>query len=215
MPRFFKQHLLTPPHLLPKAEPLLPKPEPLLAEHANQPQAHPVETEYADEDFGTVEDLLVWTAPSRPYRKKDRSFYTVALVLIVLGGLVALPISGPLFGVALMALLFVAFVLDRMPPEDIGYKISTQGVTVDNHFYHWHDLDSFWLGDKDNHELMYIRTHYRYPALLMVVLGPVTENQIKGVVAHFLPFQEIAPKSMLEDWSKSLQKHFPLETPRH
>lgn len=211
MPRFFKQHLLTPPHLLPKPEPLLPKPEPLLPA---QSEPTPHYSDYDDDDYNVVQDLLVWTAPSRPYRKKDRSFYTVALVLIVLGGLVALPISGPLFGVALMALLFVAFVLDRMPPEDIQYKISTQGVTVDNHFYHWHDLDSFWLGDKDNHQLMYIRTRYRYPALLMVMLGPVAENQIKGVVAHFLPFQEIAPKSMLEDWSRTLQKHFPLETPR-
>ncbi len=47
----------------------------------------------------------------------------------------------------------------------------------------------------------------------MMVMGSVPEEELKTVVARYLPFHEIAPKSTLEKWSESLQKHFPLENP--
>ena len=47
----------------------------------------------------------------------------------------------------------------------------------------------------------------------MLVLGPQSEEEIKKVAAHFLPYHEIAPKSLMEKWGESLTKHFPLENP--
>ncbi len=210
MPKFFKQNLLASEHLLPKPEEQLPE----HASPASQPS--PDQKYYDDEDDDyMIRDLLIWTAPARPYRKKDRSYYTAAISLVVLISLIAILIGTPLLAGALVALLFVVFVLDVVPPEDIEHKITTQGITISNHFYHWYDLDSFWLGDKDNNKILYVRTHFRFPSLLMLVLGPISEDQIKKVCARFLPFQEIAPKSIMDDWAHSLQKHFPLETPHH
>lgn len=209
MPKFFKQNLLA-------SEPILPKPEELLPEHtaSTQNQTHHQYVDEEDDDY-MVRDLLSWTAAARPYRKKDRSYFTTAVILVVLISLIAILIGTPLLAGALIALLFVVFALDIVPPEDIEHKITTQGITISNHFYHWYDLDSFWLGEKDNSKILYVRTHFRFPSMLMLVLGPVSEDQIKKICARFLPFQEIAPKSIIDDWAHSLQKHFPLETPHH
>ncbi|MCL5784734.1 MAG: hypothetical protein M1142_05275 [Patescibacteria group bacterium] len=165
------------------------------------------------EDSDPVKTHLSWIAPARPYRKKDRSYYTTIATLVILLILIALLAREILLIGVLLALGFVAYVLGFVPPEDIEYKISDQGVTIGNHFYFWGDLDSFWLSEKEGHGLMHIVTHYHFPAQLILVLGKDNEAEVKKEVAHYLPFHEIPPKSLIDSWAESLQKHFPLENP--
>lgn len=160
-----------------------------------------------------VRTLLIWHAPARPFRKKDRSYYTTIAILVVLLILIALLAQEVLLIGVLLALAFVAYVLGFISPEEVEYKISTQGVTIGNHFYFWQDLDSFWFSQKEGQGVLNILTHLRFPGMLLLVLGNQNEEQVKKMVARYLPFYEIAPKSLLDKWAESLQKHFPLENP--
>lgn len=160
-----------------------------------------------------LKTLLTWKGLSRPFRKKDRSFYTTVAVLVVLVAPFALFLGGiPLFS-ALLAFGFVVFVLNMVPPEEVNYKFSAQGVTISDHFYHWQELDSFWMAEKDGHKVLNILTHYKFPGVLMLLVDPSQEETVKQVCARYLPFREIVPKTIMEKWAESLQKHFPLENP--
>lgn len=179
-------------------------------------KAHPAKVfnpSSLDVNPNLIKTYLSWKAPSRPFRKKDRSYYTTIAILVILGVLIAFLAQQFLLIGALLALSFVAYVLGFTPPEDVDYKISTQGITIGDHFYFWSNLDSFWLGEKENQKILYILTNLRFPATLMMMLGFQNEEQMKKIVAKYLPFHEIAPKSLLDSWSESLQKHFPLENP--
>lgn len=193
MPKVFKEHLLTPPHLL----------GPPHSSHAA----------YLDSDYDPVSTLISWRAPARPYRKKDRSFYTTVAILLILISLIALLAGEALLIGVLLALGFIVYVLNFIPPQEIDYKISTQGVTIGDHFYHWDSLDSFWFTKKDDQNLLNILTLFRFPGMLIIPLGEESEDEVRKAVARFLPYHEIAPKSMIDKWSESLQKHFPLENP--
>lgn len=163
--------------------------------------------------YNSVQTLLAWKAVSRPFRKKDRSYYTTVLILIFLISLIALLAGERLLIGVLLALLFLIYVLNFVTPEEIDYKISTQGITIGDHFYHWWELDSFWFSEKDNFKILNVLTRIRFPGQLIIVLGSVDQEEVKRICARFLPFHEIAPKSTLEKWSETLQKHFPLENP--
>ncbi len=167
------------------------------------------------QDIDPTKTYLEWTAPSRPFRKKDRSYYTTIAILVILLILIAILIREILLIGVLLALAFVAYVLGFVPPEDAKYRISAQGVTIGDHFYLWVDLDSFWFAEKEGQKVLHILTNLRFPGELMLVLGTTQEEDIKKVVVKYLPFHEIAPKSLLDKWSESLQKHFPLENPHH
>jgi len=170
--------------------------------------------EEEDQDSDLLKTFLSWTAPSRPFRKKDRSYYTTIAILVVLLILISLLAREIILIGVLLALAFVAYVLGFVPPEDIEYKISTQGITIGDHFYFWQDLDSFWFSQKDGHQVLNILTHFRFPAQLMIMLGDQKEEEVKRSVARYLPFHEIAPKTMIDKWADGLQKHFPLENPQ-
>lgn len=189
----------------------------LLSSPLDTPELPPGHTEdfdpYLANYYAPVRVLVSWTAPSRPYRKKERSYYTTVALLIGLVSVIAFLWGERLLIGALLALGFLVYVLNFTPPGDVEYKISSQGITIGDHFYHWEELDSFWFSEKEGHKVLNILTKFRFPGLLMMVTGDVSEEELKVVVARYLPFHEIAPKSTLEKWSEGLQKHFPLETP--
>lgn len=170
-----------------------------------------VEQKSDPEPDDVIKTHLSWKAPARPFRKKDRSYYTTIAILVILLILIALLAQEILLIGVLLALAFVAYVLGFVPPEDIEYKISTQGITIGDHFYFWLDLDSFWFSEKENQRILHVLTHLRFPGQLMLVLGDQDEEEVKKVVAKYLPYHEIAPKSLMDKWAESLQKHFPLE----
>ncbi len=164
--------------------------------------------------YDPVRTLISWKAPSRPYRKKERSYYTTGVLLLLLVSLIAFLWGERLLIGALLALGFLVYVLNHTPPGEIDYKISTQGIIIGDHFYHWEELDSFWFSEKEGIKILNVLTKFRFPGLLMMVMGDTPEDELKVICARFLPFHEIAPKSTLEKWSESLQKNFPLETPQ-
>lgn len=214
MPRFFKQDILSTPQLDPSHE----LESPLDASESESPP-QTARQNYAGEGLGLNYDplkvLLSWKAAARPFRKKDRSFYTtVAILLGLISGIAFFSGQVMLIGVFL-ALGFLIYVLNFIPPEEIEYKLSNQGVTIGDHFYHWQQLDSFWFSERDGFKILHLLTLIRFPGVLMLVLGEnPSQEEIKKTVAKFLPYHEIAPKSQIEKWSDSLQKYFPLENPQ-
>ncbi len=182
-----------------------PKPQP------NQPKKEEYFTPKMME-AGEVKTLLSWEAPSRPFRKKDRSYYTTLAIIVILLVLILLLAHEFLLIATILSLTFVSYVLAFVPPHHILYRISTQGITINEDFYFWHYLDAFWFKEKDGHKILIIQTRFRFPGQLMLVLpADHDEEKVKKLVARFLPFVEVPYKSWMEKWSEGLQKNFPLE----
>lgn len=162
-------------------------------------------------ESGEIKTLLTWKAADRPFRPKDRSYYTTIGIIVVLLCLIALLAQEFLLIGVLLAITFVAYVLAFVPPNQVEHKISTQGVTIGNHFYFWHELGSFWFKEKSGHKVLFIETWLNFPGQLMLVLGDTNEEEVKNIIAHFLPFHEIPHTTLFDRWAEGLQKHFPLE----
>jgi len=188
----------------------MPKEEPQKKEHSEPESFTPKMME-----AGEVRTLLSWEAPSRPFRKKDRSYYTTIAILVALLMLITFLLREFLLMGTLLALAFVSYVLAFVPPHNIRYRISTQGVTIGEDFYFWHFLDAFWFKEKDQAKILIIQTRFRFPGQLMLVLRDQDEEKVKKMVARFLPFVEVPYKSWMEKWAEGLQKHFPLENVHH
>ncbi len=203
MPKYHKQNLLSSPLDTPELPP----------GHTQEYHQRGQDYDPYNEYYDPVRTLISWKAPSRPYRKKERSYYTTVALLIILVSLIAFFWGERLLIGALLALGFLVYVLNFTPPGEIEYKVSTQGITIGDHFYHWEELDSFWFSKKEGLNILNVLTKFRFPGLLMLVMGDTQQDELQRVVARYLPFHEIAPKSTLEKWSEGLQKHFPLETP--
>lgn len=197
---------------------------PIFFEHENEKSASSAKDETDKplapkiSEAGEVKTLLTWHGPSRPFRQKGHLYYRTVAILAVLLILIALLAHEFLLVGTILAFIFVTYVLAFIPPSDTDYKISTQGVTIGDHFYFWHSLGAFWFKEKEGQKILLIQTGMNFPGQLMLVLGSidpgstrVDEEEVKRVVAKFLPFHEIPQTPLMEKWAEGLQKHFPLE----
>lgn len=191
---------------LPK-EPLdLPRPPAQVAGATDRPK----EQQQASHQ-NTVETILEWTAPGRPFRKRGKQYYLTSLLIMLLVEIILFLFSQYMLMLVVLSLVFVAFALVTIPPHDFHYRISSEGITVEDHFFLWQELYDFYFKKREGIEVVHIRTHSFIPGEITITLGNIDKEHIKKVLLPYLPYREIVRQNFMEKSGQWLEKNFPLE----
>lgn len=176
--------------------------------HQNQHIEHHEESHHFSNE---VKTLLSWRAPGRPFKKRGKNYYITGLLLMMIVeiALLLFQMQGAMIAVA--ALVFLAFVLATVPPTDYHYRISSEGVTVEDHFYLWQELYDFYFKKINGVEVLHIRTHDFIPGELKITLGPMHKDHVKSVMLPYLPYREVIRQTFVEKSGDWLARTFPLE----
>lgn len=187
---------------LPKEPADLPK-EPL--EIPAQQQTQP---NYSSNEIKT---LLSWSAPGRPFQKKTKEYFLTSLLIVLFVEVILFLFSQYLLMVVVLSLIFVSFALSVIPPHNFHYRISTEGITIEDHFYLWQELYDFYFKKIGNSQVLKIRTHAYIPGELTITLGDMDKEHVKSVILPFLPYRELIKPTFVEKSGDWLSKNFPLE----
>ncbi|MFZ5438051.1 MAG: hypothetical protein ACOZAK_03290 [Patescibacteria group bacterium] len=153
--------------------------------------------------------ILEWLAPSRPFRKRNKQFFTTVLVIALLISLI-LFFSGQFLPIAMVfSVVFLNYVLAVIPPQDITHKITNFGVSVEGKLYAWQELGRFWFDKKYDSLLLMIETAY-FPGRLTLVLPPEKKQEVIDILSEVLLHQK-PPLSTFEKLAQWVQEKFPLE----
>ncbi|MDP1760059.1 MAG: hypothetical protein Q8L01_01165, partial [Candidatus Woesebacteria bacterium] len=91
-------------------------------------------------------DLVIWIAPARPFKRRDKQFY---LTIISIAGLVSLIIflaEGVMPVILIVSLIFLYYVMSTVQPENIEYKITNKGIKIAGKRTGWESFARFWFG---------------------------------------------------------------------
>ncbi|MCL5114099.1 MAG: hypothetical protein M1372_02990 [Patescibacteria group bacterium] len=193
--------------LLPKEPGDLPK-EPL---ELPKPEARSDQTSSPHE----IKTLLAWTAPGRPFRKRGKQYYLTSLLIMLLVEIILFLFSQYLLMLVVVSLVFVSFALATVPPRDFHYRISTEGITIEDHFFLWQELYDFYFRKIDGVDILHIRTHAFIPGELTLTLGDLDKDHVKTVILPYLPFREVIRPTFMENSGDWLARNFPLENPKN
>lgn len=172
-------------------------------EKENEPQHHAIKT------------LLAWTAPGRPFRKRQKEYFASVLLIALLVSIILFLFSQYLLILVVASLVFVAFALATVPPHDFHYKITTEGIRIEDHFYLWQELYDFYFKKRDGTKILHVRTHAFIPGELTITLGDLHEDQVKSALLIYLPYREVVRKTFVEKSGDWLSRNFPLENTQH
>ncbi|MDP2585641.1 MAG: hypothetical protein Q8P29_02045 [Candidatus Levybacteria bacterium] len=195
---------------LPK-EPLdLPKePQDLPRELLDLPE--PGQTQPEPVHQNTVETILEWAAPGRPFKKRGKQYYLTTLLIMVLIEIILFLFSQYMLMLVVLSLVFVAFALVTVAPSDFKYRISSEGITVEDHFFLWQELYDFYFKKREGVDVVHIRTHSFIPGELTLTLGNIDRDHIKSALLPYLPYREVIRQNFMEKSGQWLEKNFPLE----
>lgn len=162
----------------------------------------------------TVRTLLAWTAPGRPFRKRSKQYFLTGILITLLFEIIFFLFSQYMLMLVVLSLVFVAFALVSVPPHDFHYKISSEGITIEDHFFLWQELYDFYFKKRDGARVLHIRTHALIPGELTLTLGDLDPQHVKSVLLAYLPFREYVKPTFMEKWGDWLAHNFPLEKPQ-
>ncbi|MCH7951598.1 hypothetical protein IH980_02595 [Patescibacteria group bacterium] len=163
-----------------------------------------------EREVGEEEVLLTWKAPVRPFKKRDRDYYTTIaaiafLVIIILGFLREF-----LLIAVVIAFAFVSYVFAAIPPEKTEHKLTNRGIRSADKLYRWIDLRRYWYSEKYGQRMVVVQTVMLFPGQLLLMLGNADEGKIKKIFNERLPHEEPEP-TFLDKSARWLSEKVPLE----
>jgi len=159
-----------------------------------------------------VVTLLAWDGPGRPFKKRGRNYFATTLLIMLLVEIILFLFAQYMLMMVVLSLVFLAFVLALVPPHDFHYKISTEGIQVQDHYFLWQELYDFYFKRMHGVDVLHIRTRTIYPPELTITLGHVSPAHIKTLLLPYLPYREYVKPTFMEKSADWLSRTFPLET---
>jgi hypothetical protein len=182
--------------------------EPAQAQRREQTQSHE-EMFYSQSPQAREEVLYEWKAPSRPFKRQSRQFYSTIGVIALLIGLI-LFFAGQIIPVAVVfAVVFLAYIMYSTPPAVVVHKITSDGIRIEDTLYYWEELGRFWFTKKYNEPLLLIETDH-FPFRLTILLGTVKMEEMKFLLEAVL-VNEQPPPTAYEKAAKWLQDKIPID----
>ena len=172
------------------------------------PQEHEFSHDYYPMD---VKTLLSWTSPGRPFKKRSKQYYLTALLIMLFVEVILFLFTQYLLMLVVLSLVFVNFALESVAPKDFHYRISSEGIKIEDHFFLWQELYDFYFKKINGADVLHVRTVAFLPGELTLTLRDIDREHIKQALLPYLPFREYVKPTFMEKSGDWLAKNFPLE----
>jgi hypothetical protein len=163
------------------------------------------------EGYQDVRTLLSWSGPGRPYKKRSRQFFMTVILLAFLLEVIAFLFGQYPLMLVILCLVFLSFSFVLVPPKNFHYRISSEGITIEDHFYLWQELYDFYFKKREGVDILHIGTHALLPGELVIPLGDITREHVRSILLPYLPYREVIRSNFMEKSGSWLVKNFPLE----
>jgi hypothetical protein len=151
--------------------------------------------------------LLSWTAPARPFKRRDRDFWVTVIVITLIIGLILFFAEGFMPVILIISIIFLYYILSTVEPENIEYKITTWGIKMANKLNPWNNLNRFWFTKRFNDEVLVLEA-YTLGGRLDIVIKKSDKEKIKSTLSKYLLHEE-APPSIIDKVSNWASKKLP------
>lgn len=158
------------------------------------------------------ETLVTWEAPSRPFKKRNKQFFSTVFIIAVLVALI-LFFAGQVLPVALViSVVFLVYVTAMIPPQNVSVKLTNYGFYIDKEAYAWYEMGRFWFEKKQGFDTLQIELG-RFPNRLSLVLleGVTPSKENLELVLSEVLLKEKPKPTAFEKASLWLSDKIPLE----
>jgi len=123
---------------------------------------------------------IAWSAPARPFKPRDKKYFTTIAVVVVVLGLILLMVREFLLIGVIISLGFVSYVLATVKPEKVNHEINEDGVKVGPEQFMWDTLTHFFFTEQWGYKILNIGTKKAIPGRLMILLANQSQEEVEG-----------------------------------
>src|SRR3989344_7252250 len=149
----------------------------------------------AEQKIELEKELLGWKAASRPFKRRDKQFWTTIIAIAAIFGLILFLVEGVMPVILIISIIFLYYVLSTVEPENIEYSITNKGVKIANQRTDWEYLTKFWFTRRHDSELLVFEMNI-LPGRLELVISPKDKEKIKTLLTTYLKEEESPPSNI-------------------
>ncbi len=162
--------------------------------------------------YNDIHTILSWHAPGRPFKKHSKEYFINGfLILAAIEIIVFITFHDLYLSSAIFSVAFLWLALAIVPPHIFYYKITSEGIRIENSFFIWDEIYDFYFAKHHGIDVVKIETHAYIPGELTLVLGDITTQHIREALLPFIPFREYVHPTFTQRAGNWLEKNFPLE----
>lgn len=169
------------------------------------------ETDENQAVFHDVSTYLEWHAPGRPFKPRGKGYFMNIFLIMMAVEIILFLFAQYLLMVVILSLVFLSCAMAIVPPHDFHYKITTEGILIEDNFFIWEEIYDFFFLKHHGKEVLYITTKDFLSGELKISLGDITVEEIKSVLLPYLPYREYVKPTFMEKSGNWLEENFPLE----
>ncbi len=154
--------------------------------------------------------LLEWESPSRIFKRLSREKFATIGAIVFLVGIILVFLQEWFLIAVVIALVFFAYILSSVKPENIVHQITNKGVVTGGKNYPWDHLLNFWFEKKEGQEILFLDGVDRFNFRLMILLGEKKSEEIRKILTRYLP-EEKPQKTWIDKAGEWVTRQIPLE----
>jgi hypothetical protein len=147
--------------------------------------------------------VFEWNAKSFERNEKTTKWYlAVALFITVIIAYSAWQRDWFVIGITIVVSAVLFWYIHSVTPQEASYKLTPIGIYVDDRFYPFDDIHSFWMVYNQNVKNLYIAFTKKYLPTLIVSLENIDPVILKGYLLKKIPEQEKRGESLVDKFTR-------------
>lgn len=147
--------------------------------------------------------LFSWAGPNFIQTERTMKWYIVAGLLIMgVIGYSAWQQDWFMIGIVVIVSAILFWYIHSMVPQEVAYKITPMGVSVDSKFYPFSEMHSFWMVYNQSVKSLYIVFNKKYLPALTINIEKLDPLILRGYLLKKLPEQESRGESLVDKFTR-------------
>jgi hypothetical protein len=145
-----------------------------------------------------------WEAPEFEKTEKNKSWFILPAVIVIILGIIALATNNVLFLILILLGFFTFYIYAKKEPRIIKFKINEKGIEADNRLYVFDSIRSFWVFYNPPMEKeISFRSRKTFFPYVKIPLADQDPNEIRKYLLRFIP-EKRHKVSLIDIWMKRI-----------
>ncbi len=132
--------------------------------------------------------FIAWEGPEFEVYERDKQWYIVASVILLLIIAYAVIINSPIMAITFILIGVVGYIYLQKEPRDLVFAVTAQGVFVGNELFSFDEIESFWIFYEPPHTyLLSLALRNRTLPYVHIPLHQVDPVQLHEELIQFVP----------------------------
>ncbi|HEC30576.1 MAG TPA: hypothetical protein ENI66_01000 [Candidatus Yonathbacteria bacterium] len=133
---------------------------------------------------------ITWSAPEYEQRKKETNWYVALGITTTSVALASFLLGNMLFAVLVLLGAFTLTMYSVRKPGILNIVLNNQGMLLDNKFYPYNTLESFWVEEYDKEPKIILQSEKTLMPYIVIPLGDADPDEVREFLFEYLEEEE-------------------------